>query len=235
MIGVLPGVIGTVQAAEVVKLITGVGKPAIGKLFAYDALDFSFKHVQGPPRPDVPRLRRRADDLRAGRLRAVLRHADPRRQLASRSPSVEANLELARAGQDRCSRRSGLDERGLPPGYQAFVEQFEVTPRDLPRRSFRTRANRASLIDCRRADRGRHHEARRGRVHPARGDRREARVVEGPGERKVRRRLPDRHAEQSIRPAFTTGRLQRCAKHGGRHSVVESRRECGWRGLLKRR
>ena len=44
--GVLPGTIGTIQATEVLKLILGVGKPLIGKLLLYDALDMSFQLVQ---------------------------------------------------------------------------------------------------------------------------------------------------------------------------------------------
>ena len=38
VLGVLPGVIGTLQAAETLKLITGIGKPLINRLFLYQAL-----------------------------------------------------------------------------------------------------------------------------------------------------------------------------------------------------
>ncbi|MEN4041743.1 MAG: molybdopterin-synthase adenylyltransferase MoeB [Anaerolineaceae bacterium] len=44
--GAVPGTIGTMQAAEVVKLILGVGQPLIGKLLLYDAIDMSFHTVQ---------------------------------------------------------------------------------------------------------------------------------------------------------------------------------------------
>jgi len=44
--GVLPGTIGTLQATEVIKLILNVGKPLIGQLLLYDALDMSFHTVQ---------------------------------------------------------------------------------------------------------------------------------------------------------------------------------------------
>lgn len=37
--GVLPGIIGTMQAAEVLKLILGIGRPLLGRLLTYDALD----------------------------------------------------------------------------------------------------------------------------------------------------------------------------------------------------
>jgi len=44
--GVLPGVIGTLQATEAIKLILGIGEPLIGKLLLYNALDQSFDYVK---------------------------------------------------------------------------------------------------------------------------------------------------------------------------------------------
>jgi len=40
VLGVLPGIIGSLQALEVIKVITGVGEPLSGKLFLFDALTF---------------------------------------------------------------------------------------------------------------------------------------------------------------------------------------------------
>jgi adenylyltransferase/sulfurtransferase len=39
VLGILPGIIGTMQANEVIKLITGIGKPLINSLLTYNALD----------------------------------------------------------------------------------------------------------------------------------------------------------------------------------------------------
>ena len=39
----LPGIIGTFQATEAIKLLTGIGEPMIGKLLHYDALSSRFK------------------------------------------------------------------------------------------------------------------------------------------------------------------------------------------------
>ena len=44
--GVLPGIIGALQASEVIKLVLGIGEPAAGKLFLFDALDLSLQSVQ---------------------------------------------------------------------------------------------------------------------------------------------------------------------------------------------
>ena len=44
--GVLPGMVGTIQAAEAIKLITGIGEPAINRLLMVDALNFRFEVIQ---------------------------------------------------------------------------------------------------------------------------------------------------------------------------------------------
>lgn len=44
--GVLPGVIGAIQATEAIKLILGIGSPLIGRLLLYDALHMSFDYVK---------------------------------------------------------------------------------------------------------------------------------------------------------------------------------------------
>ena len=46
--GVLPGVIGSLQAVEAIKLITGLGKALIGRLLVFDALNGVFEQIQVP-------------------------------------------------------------------------------------------------------------------------------------------------------------------------------------------
>jgi adenylyltransferase/sulfurtransferase len=48
VLGVLPGVIGTLQATEAIKLIAGIGEPLIGRLLMYDALASSFRRLTIP-------------------------------------------------------------------------------------------------------------------------------------------------------------------------------------------
>lgn len=52
VLGVLPGVIGTIQATEAVKLIIGQGEPLIGRLLLYDALEMSFTTLKLRKNPD---------------------------------------------------------------------------------------------------------------------------------------------------------------------------------------
>ncbi len=54
VLGVLPGVIGALQATEVLKLILGKGRPLKGELLIYDALRTNFRKVKIPKNPDCP-------------------------------------------------------------------------------------------------------------------------------------------------------------------------------------
>jgi adenylyltransferase/sulfurtransferase len=46
VLGILPGLIGVIQATETVKLILGSGSPLIGRLLLYDALDMTFREMK---------------------------------------------------------------------------------------------------------------------------------------------------------------------------------------------
>src|ERR1700677_4715210 len=54
VLGILPGLIGVVQATETVKLILGVGKPLIGRLMLYDALEMKFREMKVRKNPGCP-------------------------------------------------------------------------------------------------------------------------------------------------------------------------------------
>ncbi|HEX4389559.1 MAG TPA: molybdopterin-synthase adenylyltransferase MoeB [Steroidobacteraceae bacterium] len=54
VLGVLPGVLGTLQATEAIKLITGVGATLTGRLLLYDALDMRFGELRTRRRSDCP-------------------------------------------------------------------------------------------------------------------------------------------------------------------------------------
>jgi molybdopterin/thiamine biosynthesis adenylyltransferase/rhodanese-related sulfurtransferase len=54
VLGVLPGVIGTIQATEAIKLIMGIGEPLIGRFVIYDALRMKFRELKLKKDPDCP-------------------------------------------------------------------------------------------------------------------------------------------------------------------------------------
>ena len=54
VLGVLPGIIGSIQAMEAIKLILGIGDTLTGRLLAYDALEESFRTFKVNRDPDCP-------------------------------------------------------------------------------------------------------------------------------------------------------------------------------------
>jgi adenylyltransferase/sulfurtransferase len=54
VLGILPGVIGVLQAIETVKLILGIGDPLIGRLLLFDALKMKFKEMKLRKNPHCP-------------------------------------------------------------------------------------------------------------------------------------------------------------------------------------
>jgi sulfur-carrier protein adenylyltransferase/sulfurtransferase len=65
VLGILPGVVGCLQATEAVKLILGIGNPLVGRLLTYNALDMSFRTFKvrrdpewavGAPHPQIKKL-----------------------------------------------------------------------------------------------------------------------------------------------------------------------------------
>ena len=54
VLGVVPGMIGMVQASETIKLILGIGEPLVGRLLRFDALTMRFRETRLRPDPDCP-------------------------------------------------------------------------------------------------------------------------------------------------------------------------------------
>jgi sulfur-carrier protein adenylyltransferase/sulfurtransferase len=63
VLGVLPGTMGLLQATEVVKLIVGIGDPAIGRLLLYDALGATLTEVKVHRDPECPICSREPDEI----------------------------------------------------------------------------------------------------------------------------------------------------------------------------
>jgi adenylyltransferase/sulfurtransferase len=68
VLGVLPGVMGSLQATEAIKLLLGIGEPLAGRLLVYDALDLRFQEF---------RFSRRADCAVCGDAPTITRLEDP--------------------------------------------------------------------------------------------------------------------------------------------------------------
>ena len=128
VLGVLPGVIGSIQGAETLKLVLGIGEPLVGRLLLYDALAGSFDEVSVRRDPDCPGLRRLAHDHRVRRLRRVLcwYPAEVRRELErhalEEAPNEACGLVVLRDG-----RAVGY-ERGRNADASPYRFRLEVEP-----------------------------------------------------------------------------------------------------------
>jgi adenylyltransferase/sulfurtransferase len=54
VLGILPGLVGVIQATEVIKLILGKGEPLIGRLLLVDALNMRFRELKLRKNPECP-------------------------------------------------------------------------------------------------------------------------------------------------------------------------------------
>ena len=54
VLGVLPGIIGVIQATEAIKVILGIGEPLIGRFLIYDALKMRFRELKLRKDPECP-------------------------------------------------------------------------------------------------------------------------------------------------------------------------------------
>ncbi len=73
VLGVLPGVMGSLQATEALKLLLNIGKPLLGRLLVYDALSLSFQEFS---------FRRRTDCIVCGD-HPTLTHLEPENDMAA--------------------------------------------------------------------------------------------------------------------------------------------------------
>jgi molybdopterin/thiamine biosynthesis adenylyltransferase len=74
VLGVVPGVIGSIQALETIKLLLGIGDPLVGILLAFDALDGEFRRLTFRRDPTCPAC---ADESAPPRLVEYDDHCTP--------------------------------------------------------------------------------------------------------------------------------------------------------------
>src|SRR4051812_10841786 len=63
VLGVLPGIIGSIQAMEAIKILLGIGEPLVGRLLAYDAYEETFRTFKVPRDPECAACSIDPDDL----------------------------------------------------------------------------------------------------------------------------------------------------------------------------
>ncbi len=63
VLGVLPGIVGSIQAVEAIKLLLELGDPLVGRLLTYDALDQSFRTFKVRRDPECPACGEHAGEI----------------------------------------------------------------------------------------------------------------------------------------------------------------------------
>ncbi len=136
VLGVICGSIGSLQATEVVKLILGVGRPAIGRLVTWSSLDMEFRTFKIRRDPNCPVC---------GAHPTITAPVDYEQfcgvPILDPLSLEESKREAQQAKHPQAApSNNGLDAQGLPPGYQ-FRPDWEVTPRDVKSALDKQKAN----------------------------------------------------------------------------------------------
>jgi adenylyltransferase/sulfurtransferase len=136
VLGVLPGVIGTIQALETIKLILEKGEPLIGRLLLFDALAMSFREVKLKKDPECPMC---------GPKRTITKLIDyqefcgvPGREAASHAAAEQSTWEISApelAGKLRHGQVTLIDVREPTEWEIAHIEGARLIPlNELPER-----------------------------------------------------------------------------------------------------
>jgi adenylyltransferase/sulfurtransferase len=117
VLGVLPGVLGTLQATEAIKLITGVGTPLVGRLLTYDALELRFQEF---------RVERRRDCAVCGDAPTITEPRDPP------APTAQAAQDGVRRLTPRALQALLAPRAGVAPPLIDVRERWEYDTGHLP-------------------------------------------------------------------------------------------------------
>jgi adenylyltransferase/sulfurtransferase len=142
VVGVLPGIIGTLQANEVIKLILGVGRPAIGRLVTFSSMDMEFRTF---------RIRNDKACPVCGENPTITAPIDYEQfcgvPILDPKSVAETQAEVRQAKEGpQAAQKPNLDDRGLPPDYR-FDAAWELTPRQV--KGMLDGGEKFVFIDCR--------------------------------------------------------------------------------------
>jgi molybdopterin/thiamine biosynthesis adenylyltransferase/rhodanese-related sulfurtransferase len=153
VLGILPGLIGCIQATEAVKLILGKGTPLIGRLLLYDALEMRFqeftvrRNKQCPLCGDNPTIRRLIDYEQFCGVRG--REAQENAPASANAVSWEITVEELHARMKRGDELFILDVRN-PPEFQIcrLPSSLLIPLSDLPQRYHELDRRMEIIVHC---------------------------------------------------------------------------------------
>jgi len=148
VLGVLPGIVGSIQAMETIKLILGTGDPLVGRLLLFDALAMRFRELK---------LKKNPDCAICGKTRTITKLIDYEEFCGIRGEEAPAMtdgiLEISardlKARQDRGDKLFILDVRE-PHEYQICNLNGKLIPLgELPRRVNELDSSVEMVVHCR--------------------------------------------------------------------------------------
>jgi len=150
VLGILPGLVGCIQATEAVKLILGNGEPLIGRLLLYDALRMSFREFKVRRNPkcpvcgDKPSITALIDYDQFCGVRGQESHAP-----AAADQHGEATVEELKRRLDRKEDIFILDVRNPPEYAICQIPGSKLLPLpELPQRFAELDKNREIIVHC---------------------------------------------------------------------------------------
>ena len=148
VLGVLPGIVGSIQAMETIKLILGAGEPLVGRLLLFDALAMRFRELKLKKNPDCPMC---------GKNRTITKLIDYEEFCGIRGEEAPAMTDgiqeitatELKARQDRGDKLFILDVRE-PHEYQICNLNGKLIPLgELPRRVNELDSSVEMVVHCR--------------------------------------------------------------------------------------
>lgn len=155
VLGILPGVMGCIQATEAIKLILGIGSPLIGRLMLYDALAMQFRELKLQRDPACPVC---GDDASIKELIDYEQFCGVRGEEPA-EPAIESQwettVEEVKARLDRGEDFDILDVRTPQEWDICHIEGARLIPVDeLPARVHELDSAREMVVHCKMGARG---------------------------------------------------------------------------------
>jgi adenylyltransferase/sulfurtransferase len=152
VMGILPGLVGVMQATEAIKLILGVGEPLIGRLLLIDALGMKFRELKLRKNPDCPAC---------GTHPTVTKLIDYNEFCGIRGEEKPASSEVPEIQVEELKRRLDAKENLFvldvrePHEYQICnLGGYLIPLNDLPKRVHELDQSRDIVVHCKMGGRG---------------------------------------------------------------------------------
>jgi adenylyltransferase/sulfurtransferase len=147
VLGILPGIIGTIQAAETIKLILRIGEPLIGKLLLLDALTMQFRELK---------LRKNPECLICGEHRTIKELIDyeafcgvtAQPENGTGQNAYETSVSALKAQLDRGDDIFILDVRESHEYDIVNIDGYLIPLNDLPKRVHELDSSREIVVHC---------------------------------------------------------------------------------------